>query len=137
MSTLPDPDPPVAGFDSHRPPVVMSSAANSHDDGAGATGPLDRLPLSSATLDEVRAALRRHLAEPGPEADEQLRHAFRALTRETRARGLTAERIVVLFKSVWYGLPEVQAARWPFQNDGLARAVTLCIETYYERATEH
>src|SRR3954454_18761217 len=69
----------------------------------------DRTPsvptLDPATVDALRAALARSVKQ-GNHADE-LRLLLCKAADEARTKGITAERLLILLKDIWYGLPEV------------------------------
>lgn len=91
-------------------------------------------PIGGALSDERTAALRTAFAAHArgdglpPEA---LRDLLRDTGAEARARGLTAERLLVEFKLLWYAIPEVRALQSRRQSEMLGELVTLCIREYY------
>jgi hypothetical protein len=70
-----------------------------------------------------------------PNADEsraELRAALRALAAEARAKSVLPESLLVALKDIWYGLPNLSAARaHTEQLHLLQRLVTMCIKEYY------
>ena len=107
------------------------------DTPSGSHGAPDAAPLALGLAPERASALRQALAAHArgvrPPAAE-----LRALLRETseaaRRRGITAERLLVEFKLLWYALPEVRALRPPQQGEALGELVTVCIESYYAKS---
>lgn len=86
--------------------------------------------LSDATLQRVRRALVADLGSREP--SDELRAALTAMAAEARASGILPERLLVLLKELWYGLPEVEAAvDGTSQTRILQRVVTICIREYY------
>ena len=108
-----------------------------HDPGAqpggfGASGHQSlTLGLAPARAQALRAALVAHARGSHPAAHE-LQDLLHEASANARARGITAERLLVDFKLLWYALPEVRALRPPQQTDALGELVTLCIRAYFE-----
>ena len=82
-------------------------------------------------MDALRAALAGHAR--GEPISEALCDALRLVSRDARVHGITAERLLIDFKLLWYALPEVRTLRPQQQSDGLAELVTLCIREYYAK----
>lgn len=109
----------------------------------GADVPGDAYATGDARpLDTLRTALAGHAR--GEPVSDAMCDALRAVSRDARARGITAERLLIDFKLLWYALPEVRTLRPQQQSDGLAELVTLCIREYYgnrqgpgNRTTDH
>ena len=86
--------------------------------------------VSPETVAALREAIRLHLAGSSP--NNQLGEAFHRLSGEAHAKGIRAEKLVILLKQVWGELPEVLRALKPHERQQvLARFVTLCINEYY------
>lgn len=83
-----------------------------------------------APMDALRAALAGHAR--GEPISDALVESLRRVSRDARTRGITAERLLIDFKLLWYALPEVRTLRQQQQSDGLAELVTLCIREYYK-----
>jgi hypothetical protein len=86
----------------------------------------------------LRDAVQRQLsAEPAGSnvCSPELTGAIRGLCAVARQRGLRAEEVVLLFKSIWAGIPatdyQIAAQR---RTELLERAITLCITSYYATA---
>src|SRR5687767_6840942 len=87
--------------------------------------------LSAATISRFRAALTRQLEHPD-NVDSELQGVVRAVAREARGRHLRAEQLVIIFKNIWDGLPEVAyTADFTAREMVRQQLVTLCIEEYY------
>jgi len=93
----------------------------------------DRTPssptLDSETIAALRAALTRS-AKQGNHA-EDLRELLCRAADEARTRGIPAERLLIILKDIWYGLPEVASA--PAGNVGntlLQELISRCIQEY-------
>jgi hypothetical protein len=94
----------------------------------------DRTPsvptLEPATVDALRAALTRSVKQ-GNHAEE-LRELLCKAADEARTKGITAERLLVLLKDVWYSLPGVaNAPSADAANALLQELVSRCIQEYY------
>ena len=89
------------------------------------------LGLAPSRAQALRAALSAHARGSHPAASE-LQDLLHEASASARARGITAERLLVEFKLLWYALPEVRALRPPQQTDALGELVTLCIRAYFE-----
>jgi len=86
--------------------------------------------LDSATLDELRAALRLYLADSS--SPSVLRNALMRTAKEAHEKSILPEQLLVVLKDVWNALPEVRAM--PDTMDQvrmLQRVVTMCIKEYY------
>lgn len=94
----------------------------------------DRTPslptLDPATVDALRATLARSAAH-GNHADD-LRELLCKTADEARAKGITAERLLIMLKDLWYGLPEVaNAPSATAANMLLQELISRCIHEYY------
>ena len=90
--------------------------------------------LDAETIDAVRAAMARYVRD-GTDSPE-LREVLRRVATEARAKGIQAERLLVVLKEIWGALPEVRHAERgdvSGQNTLLQRLITRCIHQYYER----
>ncbi len=94
----------------------------------GSSDPM--VELSAASLATLRSAV---AAAGGPADDaRKLRAVVSTLAHEARARGVTPERLLVYFKSVW----QVEsAARYPSDRRSATELfdemVSLCIREYF------
>ena len=108
-----------------------------HDPGpapgaAGATSAASlTLGLDPARAHLLRQALADH-SRGGRPAVGELQSLLHEASANARTRGITAERLLVEFKLLWYALPEVRALRPPHQADALGELVSLCIRAYYD-----
>ncbi|HXT14068.1 MAG TPA: hypothetical protein VN706_00465 [Gemmatimonadaceae bacterium] len=94
----------------------------------------DRTPstptLDPATVDALRAVLGRSIKQ-GNHADD-LRGLLCAAADEARTKGIPAERLLVLLKDIWYGLPEVASAPSGDAATALLQdLISRCIQEYY------
>jgi hypothetical protein len=94
----------------------------------------DRTPssptLDSDTIGALRAALTRS-AKQGNHADD-LRELLCRAADEARTRGISAERLLIILKGIWYGLPEVAGApAGDTANTLLQELISRCIQEYY------
>jgi hypothetical protein len=88
--------------------------------------------LDAETVAAVRAALTRYAVEGDHTAE--LRELLMRVAAEARAKGILAERLLVLLKEIWSSLPEVRHAERGSvaqQHALLQRLITRCIEQYY------
>jgi hypothetical protein len=97
--------------------------------------------ISLETIAVLRDALRGQVAliEPGVRpagGSPALGAALRRLSTEARARGVRAERVIILLKEVWQSLPEVASLDTEPRERArlLDRIVTWSIEAYYDDA---
>ena len=110
-----------------------------HDPGpapgaAGATGAASlTLGLAPERAQALRQALADHARGVRPAVSE-LQSLLREASANARTRGITAERLLVEFKLLWYALPEVRALWPPQQADALGELVSLCIRAYYDES---
>jgi hypothetical protein len=90
--------------------------------------------LSPETLGALRDVLRVQINESadGTADGSRLRAILRRMCDEAREQSISAERLIIAFKSAWYALPEVQRLRPARQSEQLSTLVTLCIREYYE-----
>jgi hypothetical protein len=94
----------------------------------------DRTPsaptLDPATVDALRTVLARSVKR-GNHADD-LRDLLCRTADEARTRGIPAERLLVILKDIWYGLPEVaNAPPGAAVNALLQELISRCIQEYY------
>ena len=88
--------------------------------------------LDAETVTAMRAALTRYVRD-GDHTGE-LRDLLMRVAAEARAKGILAERLLVLLKEIWGSLPEVRYAERTAlhaQSQLLQRLITRCIEQYY------
>lgn len=85
--------------------------------------------LPERTMTALRSALQGQFRHPAGEVD--LRRAMRAMCADGRKRQLRVEKIIILLKSIWNGLPEVQGRTTSSRQDLLDRLITICVEEYY------
>ena len=88
--------------------------------------------LEAETVAAVRTALARYVREGDHTAD--LREVLLRVAAEARAKGILAERLLVVLKEIWGALPEVRHAERRTvaeHNVLLQRLITRCIEEYY------
>ena len=94
----------------------------------------DRTPspptLEPQTIAAIRGVLARSVAQ-GNHADE-LHQLLCKAAEEARAKGIQAERLLVILKEVWYSLPQVAKSRSASaENALLQELITRCIHEYY------
>lgn len=94
----------------------------------------DRTPsapsLDPQTVDAIRTTLARSVAQ-GNHADE-LHQLLCKAAEEARAKGIQAERLLVILKEVWYSLPQVAKSRSASaENALLQELISRCIQEYY------
>jgi hypothetical protein len=94
----------------------------------------DRSPsisnLEPKTVEAIRDALTRSLAQ-GNHADD-LRELLCTVAEEARAKGIQAERLLVILKDLWYSLPAVAAASSTgVESTLLQELISRCIQEYY------
>ena len=90
--------------------------------------------LDAGTVEAVRDALARYVRS-GDHTPE-LRATLLRVAAEAREKGIFAERLLVMLKEIWGGLPEVRQAdrsQIGAQRALLQQFVTRCIEEYYTR----
>ena len=132
---------PVAPFRHAAPTAVLPDEEPPYDPGvqpgaSGASGhPHLTLGLAPDRAQLLRDALAAH-ARGGRPAAHELQDILHEASASARARGITAERLLVEFKLLWYALPEVRALRPPAQTDALGELVTLCIRAYFEDGSD-
>lgn len=88
--------------------------------------------LDAETVAAVRSALARYIRE-GDHTTE-LRDLLTRVAAEARAKGIMAERLLIVLKEIWNSLPEVRHAergRLTEQNALLQQLITRCIQQYY------
>jgi hypothetical protein len=93
----------------------------------------DRTPtqpnLDAETVDALRTTLRRSVSQ-GNHTDE-LRDLLCRAADEARTKGIQAERLLIVLKDIWYGLPEVADAGAEHANVLLQQLISRCIQEYY------
>ena len=94
----------------------------------------DRTPsaptLEPKTVEAIRVALTRSVAQ-GNHADD-LRDLLCNAAEEARAKGIQAERLLVILKDLWYSLPAVAKAKSSgAENALLQELISRCIQEYY------
>ena len=86
--------------------------------------------LDSKTIDALRSALARSVRQGNHE--DELRTLLCQAADEARTRGIPAERLLVVLKDIWYGLPEVASApSAEAANALLQELISRCIQEYY------
>jgi len=86
--------------------------------------------LDDESIAALRLALRNYLSDGTRAAP--LRTALLTVARESRARSILAEQLLVTLKDVWSALPEVRAMHDSREQTALLqRVVTMCIKEYY------
>ncbi len=98
------------------------------------TIPLDMnippLALDDKTISAVRVALGSYVRDGDP--GTLLRDTLRTMATEAKARGITAERLLVVLKNLLNALPEMRQIVEPVDREkAKQRIVTACIEQYY------
>ena len=68
------------------------------------------------------------------EDDEELETVMHELCAAARRDGTRAEELIVLFKKVWSGRPELRGRTREETARLFDRVVTMCIKEYYEHA---
>jgi hypothetical protein len=102
---------------------MMSPNTNTPPGGSGA--------ISEQTLSELREALTRHSRRREDDTTD-LRRLLFSFAREARAHNLGPEKLLVIFKNIWNGIPDVHSAGDRTEKGRmLERLVTICIEEYY------
>ena len=89
--------------------------------------------LDAETVAAARAALTHYVRDGEPAAE--LRDLLMRVAAEARAKGIMAERLLVVLKEIWGSLPEVRHAertRVTEQNALLQQLITRCIQQYYQ-----
>ena len=94
----------------------------------------DRSPsisnLEPETVEAIRAALTRSVSQ-GNHADD-LHELLCTVAVEARAKGIQAERLLVILKDLWYSLPAVAAATsTDVESTLLQELISRCIQEYY------
>src|SRR5690349_19716754 len=103
------------------PTAVLPDEESPQDPGStpGGFGASDHasltLGLAPDRAQSLRHALAAHARGVRPAAGE-LQALLHEASVSARARGITAERLLVEFKLLWYALPEVRALRPPHQT---------------------
>ena len=96
--------------------------------------------IADQTVELVRGALERYVraaptavgAGPSADASSELRTALQTLAREARQKQVAPERLLLVLKGIWFGLPKVQSAKEPSeQTQILQRVVTMCVKEYF------
>jgi hypothetical protein len=107
--------------------VLMSAAIDERAAGVDARSAA-AMALRPLTERAVRRALAGDHAAPLDGDDVQ---ALRAVSEEARERGLGAEHLVLVLKTLWRELPDAHRLPHDEARAALARLVTLGIETFY------
>ena len=95
------------------------------------SGPTSPNELAQGTVDALRAALRAYVRQPAASSLE-LREALHDLAGEARMLGIAPEQLLIILKSIWQTLPEVENASDHFeQTRTLQAVVTMCIREYF------
>jgi len=94
----------------------------------------DRTPsqpsLAPETVEALRQALTRSV-NTGNHSDD-LRGLLCDAAAEARDKGIQAERLLLILKDIWYGLPQVASAASPdAENALLQELISRCIQQYY------
>ena len=94
----------------------------------------DRTPsspnLDPATVDQLRTTLARSIAHGNHQ--EELRGLLCSAATQARDRGIQAERLLIILKDIWYGLPQVaNATSSDAENALLQELISRCIQQYY------
>ena len=94
----------------------------------------DRTPsppgLEPATVDALRTVLAKAVVQGSHVED--LRPLLCQAAEDARAKGMQAERLLVILKELWYSLPEVANAASPgSENALLQELISRCIQEYY------
>lgn len=113
-----------ASSSTRRSPVMLQP----HPESPDRTGPAREI-LSDRAVTALRTALQGQLRQPVQEAS--LRRALRAVCFEARMKQMRAEQLILVFKRVWYSLPEVQGRENSQRQELLDRIVTVCVEEFY------
>jgi hypothetical protein len=86
--------------------------------------------LDASTIQALRTTLARS-AKLGNH-DDELRELLCRTAEEARAKGIQAERLLVILKDVWYSLPEVAGARSSQAQHALLQdLISRGIQEYY------
>jgi len=86
--------------------------------------------LAPSTVEALRASLSTSVAR-GNHGDDLHQVLCRA-AEEARVKGIHAERLLVMLKDIWYGLPQVSGARaTDTENALLQELISRCIQEYY------
>lgn len=94
----------------------------------------DRTPtppgLDPATVEALRAVFARSIARGNHTAE--LHDVLCNAAHEARNREMPAERLLIVLKDLWYGLPDVSASASPdVQRHLLQELISRCIAEYY------
>jgi predicted component of type VI protein secretion system len=94
----------------------------------------DRTPSHPTLAPETVEALRQSLtrsARQGNHSDD-LRDLLCNAAAEARDKGIQAERLLLILKDIWYGLPQVASATSSdAENALLQELISRCIQQYY------
>lgn len=89
------------------------------------------IALDATVVDGVRAALASYLRAPNGQ-QEALRAALHALGAEARRVNVPPEQLLILLKTMWHTLPDMQGAATPADRQSLLqRVVSMCIGEYF------
>jgi hypothetical protein len=94
----------------------------------------DRTPsppaLDTTTVEAIRRVLARSVAQ-GNHSNE-LRDLLCKAAEEARAKGIQAERLLIILKDIWYTLPDIAGApSSTAENALLQELISRCIHEYY------
>jgi len=68
----------------------------------------------------------------GYPVDGKLRDSLQRVCRVAQTREVTAEGLIVMFKTVWWSMPEAERVLGHRREEVLSRVITLCINEYFE-----
>lgn len=86
--------------------------------------------LAPSTIETLRASLSTSVAR-GNHGDD-LHEVLCRAAEEARAKGIHAERLLVILKDVWHGLPRVSgASSTDAETVLLQELISRCIQEYY------
>jgi hypothetical protein len=94
----------------------------------------DRTPSQPTLAPETVEALRQSLSRSARQGNhsEDLRSLLCDAAAEARAKGIPAERLLLILKDIWYRLPQVASATSSdAENALLQELISRCIQQYY------
>ena len=93
-------------------------------------GPPPVPTLEPRTIEALRASLA-ETARRGNHGDD-LWDVLCTAARESRAKGIQAEALLIVLKDIWHSLPDVLAAPSPQAEQALLQGlISRCIQEYY------